>query len=129
LENSRDAGTDRDVAEAGLDEQIFTDGLGAITVVGGTVRLDLVAYSPTEKDPRGQPLLVFRQRVVMGTEGFLLMSEKIREVASALAKAGNRPRLEPVPVEPAKKVPPAAEPVAASAATPAAAMPSGRPFP
>ena len=74
-----------------MDPQIFSDGIGQITVIGGTVRLDFVAFSPTEKDSKGQPLAVFRQRVIMGADGFLQSAAKIREAVEAMSKLGGRP--------------------------------------
>jgi hypothetical protein len=88
-----------DESEKQLDEQIFSDGIGQIMAVGGTVRLDFVALSPTEKDAKGQPALVFCQRVVMSTEAFLAAADKIQEVAGAIAKSATRLRVEPQPAE------------------------------
>lgn len=68
------------------DDQVFCDGLGAISVINGTVRLDFVALSPTEKDATGKPAAVFRQRIIMGLDGFLQAGEKIGEVMPLLAK-------------------------------------------
>jgi hypothetical protein len=79
-----------------LDEQVFVDGIGTISVIGGTVRLDFVSYSPTEKDASGQPTAVFRQRIIMGTETFLHAADKIREAAQTLSARINR--TEPVPL-------------------------------
>jgi len=73
-----------------MDPQIFSDGIGQITIIGGTVRLDFVAYSPTEKDSKGQPLAVFRQRVIMATDGFLQSAGKIQETVDAISKLGRR---------------------------------------
>jgi len=113
--------------EVQVSDQVFVDGLGAIMSVAGTVRLDLVSYSPTEKDARGQPLLVFRERVIMPTDAFLAAAEKIHEVARALRSA-DRPRGEaPAPERSAGPVLVEPAPVATSA--PAPASPSTRPFP
>ena len=71
-----------------MDPQIFSDGIGQITVVGGTVRLDFVAYSPTEKDSKGQPVAVFCQRIIMGADGFLQSARKIQETVEAMSKLG-----------------------------------------
>jgi hypothetical protein len=112
--------------EVRLKDQVFSDGLGAITSVAGTVRLDLVSYSPTEKDAKGQPLLVFCQRVVMPVEAFLLAAEKIHEVARAIRPVTARPREEASgPERPAGPV--LIEPAPAPA--PAPAVPPARPFP
>ena len=97
-----------------LDDQVFADGLGQISVIGGTVRLDLVTYSPVEKDPKGQPLAVFRQQIVMGVDAFLHAAEKIGEAAQALSNraAAAHPRETELLAQPE---PPAPTPEAPSA--------------
>jgi hypothetical protein len=71
-----------------LDDQIFSDGIGTITVIGATVRVDFVALSPTEREPNGQPKAVFKQRIVMGVDGFLRSAGKVQEAVQALSKMG-----------------------------------------
>ena len=70
-----------------MEPQLFTDGIGRITVIGGVVRLDMVTYSPNETDAQGRPRQVFTQRIVMGTDAFLRSSEKILEIVQHLTKA------------------------------------------
>lgn len=72
-------------------EQVFSDGIGAISIVGTTVRLDFVIISPVEKDSNGQPKVVHQQRVVMSLEGFANSAEKIRNALQALEKMRTRP--------------------------------------
>jgi len=90
-----------------MDQQIFTDGIGRITVIGGVVRLDLVTYSPNETDAQGKPRQVFTQRVVMGTEAFLRSAEKVRDIVQQLSHPGAhvqpqaKPAPQPKPVQPA----------------------------
>jgi hypothetical protein len=67
-------------------EQSFSDGIGAISIVGSTVRLDFVIISPTEKEAGGQPKVVLQQRVVMTLEGFANSAEKMRNAFEALEK-------------------------------------------
>src|SRR5260221_9613356 len=74
--------------EGGVDDQIFSDGIGTISVIGGTVRLDFVALSPTEREANGQPKAVFCQRIVMGVDGFLRSASKVQEAVQALSKMG-----------------------------------------
>jgi hypothetical protein len=97
-----------------LHEQVFADGLGQIAVIGQTVRLDFVSYSPVEKDTNGRPVAVFRQQVIMTIEGFTQAAEKMHEAAEAISSrvANLRPReplsvVEPVAVPPAVAGPPA----------------------
>lgn len=75
-----------------MDQQIFSDGIGQVVVIGGTVRLDFVAYSPTEKDANGQHVPVLCQRVIMSIEGFMNSAVKIQETAAAITKLAQRAR-------------------------------------
>ena len=88
-----------------MDDQIFADGIGAISVIGATVRLDFVTLSPTERDEKGQPKTIFCQRVVMGMDGFLRSAQKFQEALQALQKMG---ALQPAPNAAGAKVPDAA---------------------
>jgi hypothetical protein len=117
-----------------MENQLFTDGIGKITVIGGVVRLDLVTYSPTETDAQGRPLPVFTQRIVMGTEAFLRSSEKIAEmvqqITGAIAAQQQAPATaqRPMPVQavPMQPVPPQPAP-SSEALVPA--PPPKAPFP
>lgn len=112
-----------------MEQQIFSDGIGQVTIIGGTARLDFVTYSASEKDAKGQPQPVFCQRVVMSLDGFMQSAAKIQEAAQVVAKLAQRVR-EGQAAEPAL-VP--AEPQAAPAAAPVKAAPvegpAKRPFP
>lgn len=96
-----------------MDQQIFTDGIGRITVIGGVVRLDLVTYSPNETDAQGKPRQVFTQRVVMGAEAFLRSAEKVRDIVQQLSHPGAHVQAaapapaQPTPVQPAPQLKPA----------------------
>jgi hypothetical protein len=103
-----------------MEKQVFSDGIGQITVIGGMVRLDFVAYSVTEKDAKGQYLPVFCQRVVMSPESFLRAAEKFQEAAQAIAKLGQRPRESSAESAPGSAV---------SAVEPQPSSPPKRPFP
>jgi hypothetical protein len=105
-----------------VNEQVFSDGIGAIAVIGGVVRIDFIIYSPTEKDAAGQPKAVFQHQVVMGAEAFLRSTEKMQGAAQTFAKLAAQPR----PAEQRTPVPMPAEPApAVTIVRPAA----GRPFP
>ena len=110
-----------------MDQEIFSDGVGQVTVIGGAVRLDFVSYSPVEKDARGQPAAVFRQRVVMSLDGFLQSAAKIQEAAQAVLKLAQRSQN--ASVAPSSEIV-AATPVdvSAQADTPAPTV-QKRPFP
>ncbi|HKQ44875.1 MAG TPA: hypothetical protein VJS47_05720 [Rhizomicrobium sp.] len=77
------------------DQQLFSDGVGQITVIGGAVRLDFVTYSATEKDAKGQPAAVFAQRVIMSLDGFMNSAAKIQEAAQAITKLAQQSREKP----------------------------------
>jgi hypothetical protein len=71
-----------------VDNQRFVDGIGAIAVVGNTVRVDFVTLSPLERDAKGQPKAVFEHRMIMSLDGFMVAAGKIQEAVEALKKAG-----------------------------------------
>jgi len=108
-----------------MEQQIFADGIGQVTIIGGAVRLDFVAFSATEKDPKGQPAAVFSHRVVMSLEGFMQSAAKLQEAAIAVSKLVQRVREN----QPGESAPaPQAAPATAGAA-PAEAAAAKRPFP
>jgi hypothetical protein len=102
-----------------MEQQIFADGIGQVTIIGGAVRLDFVAFSATEKDPKGQPAAVFSHRVVMSLEGFMQSAAKLQEAAIAVSKLVQRVRENQPGESPAPQAAPA------TADTP----PVKRPFP
>ena len=71
-----------------MNDQVFADGIGAISIIGTTVRLDFISISPTVRDEKGQPQTVFTQRVVMGIDGFLRSAQKFQEALQVLQKMG-----------------------------------------
>ena len=102
-----------------MEPQLFTDGIGRITVIGGVVRLDMVTYSPNETDASGRPRQVFTQRIVMGTDAFLRSSEKIVEVVQQLTKAIAAQPPNQAPAQTQSRPAPAPQPGAPKQATPA----------
>jgi hypothetical protein len=114
-----------------MEQQIFSDGIGRISVIGGVVRLDLVTYSATETDAKGQPRAVLSQRIVMGAEGFLRASEKILEAAQQMTRAGQTQPQPQIKTEPAPSQPAPARPeqIAQPQAEPAAPPPKPAPSP
>jgi hypothetical protein len=75
-----------------MESQVFSDGVGQVGIIGGTVRLDFFIYSPTEKDAKGQPAAVFNQRIVMPLDAFMQSAAKIQEAALAVSKLVQRAR-------------------------------------
>src|ERR1700687_132951 len=69
-----------------VTDQVFADGIGAIAIVGPTVRLDFVTLVPGERDADGQPETAFCQRPVMDIDAFLRASAKVQEAATTIAK-------------------------------------------
>jgi outer membrane biosynthesis protein TonB len=108
-----------------MEEQIFCDGIGRISVIGGVVRLDLFTYSPNETDANGHPRPILSHRIVMGMDGFLRSSEKVMEAVQAMTRP--RPDAPPQPaqpqaprtVQPLRPVPSQAAPVPAAPQPPA----------
>lgn len=115
-----------------MEQQIFADGIGQVTIIGGAVRLDFVTFSATEKDPKGQPAAVFSHRVVMSLEGFMQSAAKLQEAAIAVSKVVQRVREnQPVESAPGSQAAPAPQAAPGSQAAPATvdAPPIKRPFP
>jgi hypothetical protein len=96
-----------------MSDERYADAIGEISLVGPTVRIDLVSLSPSEKDEKGQPKPVFRQRIVMPVDGFLQSFGLMVRVMQQLEKQGVIKRM-PADVQAA-----AAAAAAASASPPA----------
>jgi hypothetical protein len=71
-----------------MDNEIFLDGISEITVTGATVRIDWFRLSPTDKDERGNPKPVPRQRIIMTLEGFMNARDLIDRVGDELVRSG-----------------------------------------
>jgi hypothetical protein len=70
-------------------DEVFADGLGEITITGSTVRLDLMSLSTTEKNASGEPMLTFRQRVIMPVDSFMNALDLMERVAKELVNNGS----------------------------------------
>lgn len=105
-----------------MQTELFTDGVGEITVSGTIVRVDLVSLSPTERDADNTPKRVFRQRLVFSVEGFANSVELMQRALQGLIEAGALTRTRSG--RPA--APRGGEPVAAIAEVPANASPNFR---
>lgn len=112
-------------------DQVFVDGLGSVTVINSTARLDFVVLSPTEKDSRGQPQVVFCQRMVMSLDSFARMTEKMQEALKAMSKLTQNPPQESSTDRAASPEPASTHPSAAPQplATHDASAPVRKPFP
>jgi len=71
-----------------MEEQIFADDIGTITVTGPVVRFDLMIQSATEKDAAGKPKLVARQRVIMPIDAFLRATQRMQSSVQDMMKKG-----------------------------------------
>lgn len=70
------------------NREIFADGIGEITLVGGMVRIDLVSLSPHQKDEKDNPVLEYRGRIVMPPDGFLRSFSAMENLVNQLVEAG-----------------------------------------
>jgi hypothetical protein len=68
--------------------ELYSDGVGQITVTGGVVRVDLVSLSPTERDANNNPKATFRQRLIFSLEGFVNSAEAMQKILQGLFDAG-----------------------------------------
>ena len=71
-----------------MNDELFADRFGDLSVTGSTIRIDLVSQSPSERDANGQPVLRFRQRIVLPIEGFLRSHEMMQRMLDVLVEQG-----------------------------------------
>jgi hypothetical protein len=75
---------------------LYSDGVGEITVSGSIVRVDLVILSPTERDEKNNAKSVLRQRLIFSVEGFANSVDVMQNALQSLVDAGvvrrNQPR-------------------------------------
>ena len=75
--------------------ELYSDGVGEITVSGSVVRVDLVSLSPTERDANNNPKSTFRQRLIFSVEGFANSVEVMQKALQGLVDAGVIQRTRP----------------------------------
>ena len=80
-----------------MHPELYTDGVGEITVSGTVVRVDLVSLSPSERDANNDPKSVFRQRLIFSLEGFANSVELMQKALQGLVDAGAVMRTHPKP--------------------------------
>lgn len=68
-------------------EEIYSDGIGKIHFLGGTIRLDLFSFEPTDDD-KSQPEPVITKRIVMSPNAFLASYESFVNMIDKLQAAG-----------------------------------------
>jgi hypothetical protein len=71
-----------------MHNELYTDGVGEITVSSTVVRVDLVSLSPTEREANGAPKSTFRQRLIFPLEGFANSVELMQKALQGLIEAG-----------------------------------------
>lgn len=69
-----------------MHDEVYSDGIGEITVSGTIVRVDLVTLSPAPAN--GGPKSVFRQRLIFSVEGFANSVAIMEKALEGLVKAG-----------------------------------------
>lgn len=83
-----------------MDAELFTDGIGEITIGGSIVRVDLFSLSPTEKNADNTPKRVFRQRLIFSVESFANSVEVMQNALQGLVDAGAIRRNDPTQPQP-----------------------------
>ena len=86
-----------------MHTELYSDGIGEITVSGTIVRVDLVSLSPTERDANNNPKKVFRQRLIFSVEAFANSVDLMQQALQGLVDAGAVKRNEPRAVAGASK--------------------------
>ena len=81
-----------------MQDELYADAIGEITVTGTVVRIDLVSLSATMRDAAGQPVPEHRQRVVMSLEGFANSFDVLQNAMNGLIEGGAIRRNDPDPV-------------------------------
>ena len=71
-----------------MHDEMYSDGIGEITVSGSIVRVDLVSLSPTERDANNNPKSVFRQRIIFSVEGFANSVDVMQKALQGLIDTG-----------------------------------------
>lgn len=71
-----------------MQDELYADGIGEITVSGTIVRIDLVSLSHTERDATGAPRPVFRQRIIMSVDGFANSVDLMQKALQGLVDGG-----------------------------------------
>jgi hypothetical protein len=101
-----------------MHDELYTDGVGEITVSGTVVRVDLVSLSPTERDANNAPKSVFRQRLIFSVEGFANSVELMQKAFQGLVDAGAVTRTHRAQTTAAPSASPAVGPMPANSETP-----------
>lgn len=71
-----------------MNNELYADGIGEITVTGTIVRIDLMSLSATERDEKNNPKPAFRQRVIMPVDAFANAVDLMQKALAGLVEAG-----------------------------------------
>jgi hypothetical protein len=71
-----------------MNNELYADGIGEITVTGTIVRIDMMSLSPTERDASNNPRPVFRQRIIMPVDAFANAVDLMQKALNGLVEAG-----------------------------------------
>ena len=80
-----------------MNQELYADGIGEITVTGHIVRIDVMSLSATEKDEKNNPKPVFRQRIIMPVEAFANAVDLMQKALGGLVEAGAIRRVSDAP--------------------------------
>lgn len=83
-----------------MGSELYADGITEITVTNAIVRIDLMSLSATEKDEKGNPKPVFRQRVIMPVDAFANAVELMQKALGGLVEAGTIRRVSDIQAVP-----------------------------
>lgn len=70
-----------------MHDEVYSDGIGEITVSGTIVRVDLVTLSHADR-AEGGPKPVFRQRLIFSVEGFANSVALMQKALQGLVETG-----------------------------------------
>lgn len=84
-----------------MNNELYADGIGEITVTGTIVRIDLMSLSPIERDANNNPKPVFRQRIIMPVDAFANAVDLMQKALGGLVQAGAVRRVEDISPVPA----------------------------
>lgn len=71
-----------------MSSELYSDGIGEITVTGSIVRIDLMSLSATERDEKNAPRPVFRQRIILPIDAFANAVDLMQKALNGLVEAG-----------------------------------------
>jgi hypothetical protein len=70
-----------------MQTELYSDGIGEITINGSVVRVEFVSLSATERDASINPKWVFRQRMIFSVEAFANSVEITQQALRGLIEA------------------------------------------